>query len=150
MIRHIYTTVVTSELANEIDAVSYSPTLFQSKVSKKSELRITVVGKKVFAVELDSQVVPGAQDDWRRVNAKDIKYLKYALPLEIEQRCVRLVETLGLNFGAIDMVVTPDDRYVFLEINPNGQWAWLEFVCPGIDIRKALVDLLSKGGDGVA
>jgi len=50
---------------------------------------------------------------------------------------VELVARLGLRFGAIDIIVTPDDRYVFLEINPNGQWLWIEEET-GLPIRDAI------------
>ena len=51
-----------------------------------------------------------------------------------------LVKALGLCFGAIDLVLTPDGRYVFLEINPSGQWEWIESLT-GLPISEALCDL---------
>jgi hypothetical protein len=37
-----------------------------------------------------------------------------------------MLANLGLRYGAFDFVRTPDDRFVFLEVNPTGEWAWLE------------------------
>jgi glutathione synthase/RimK-type ligase-like ATP-grasp enzyme len=54
------------------------------------------------------------------------------------------VERLGLCYGAIDMVLTPDGRYVFLEINPNGQYLWIEEAA-GLPISDAICDLLMSG-----
>jgi glutathione synthase/RimK-type ligase-like ATP-grasp enzyme len=48
-----------------------------------------------------------------------------------------------LKFGAIDLILTPAGEYVFLEVNPNGQWAWLDAAVPGLDIRERLIDLLA-------
>jgi glutathione synthase/RimK-type ligase-like ATP-grasp enzyme len=57
-----------------------------------------------------------------------------------------LVKKLGLEFGALDLIVTPDNEYVFVEINPNGQWAWIQQLCPEIPMRETLTDLLIRGG----
>jgi glutathione synthase/RimK-type ligase-like ATP-grasp enzyme len=69
------------------------------------------------------------------------------LPPEIQDKCVRLVEQLELSYGAIDMVLTPEGRYVFLEINPNGQYLWIEEQT-GMPISAALCDLLMDQSKG--
>ena len=56
---------------------------------------------------------------------------------------VLLVRRLGLHYGTIDMVLTPDGRYVFLEINPNGQYLWIEKQS-GLPITEAVCDLLAR------
>jgi len=56
-----------------------------------------------------------------------------------------LLEKFQLNFGAIDMVLTPNDEYVFLELNPNGQWLWLEHLT-GLPISEEMAKLLIKAG----
>ncbi|MDD5032601.1 MAG: hypothetical protein PHC85_00570 [Candidatus Pacebacteria bacterium] len=48
------------------------------------------------------------------------------MPTTEKNKCINIVKRLGLNFGAIDMIVTPNNEYYFLEINANGQWAWIE------------------------
>ena len=55
-----------------------------------------------------------------------------------------MVERLGLCYGAIDMILTPDGRYVFIEINPNGQYLWIEQET-GLPISAAICDLLMGG-----
>ena len=50
----------------------------------------------------------------------------HALPEEIATACQRLMKALNLRFGAVDLVLAPNGQYYFLEINPNGQWLWLE------------------------
>jgi hypothetical protein len=44
----------------------------------------------------------------------------------VEEKLLRLMQRLGLAFGAVDMRRTPDGRHVFLEINPAGQWLFVE------------------------
>ena len=48
------------------------------------------------------------------------------LPERVSEACRDLVQRLGLAFGAIDLLQTTSEEYVFLEVNPNGQWHWLE------------------------
>jgi glutathione synthase/RimK-type ligase-like ATP-grasp enzyme len=136
---------VQSVHAERLADVRYAPSLFQPYIPKETEIRVTIVGSRVFAVELRSQEVLEAKDDWRRVDSKQIKHVPHYLPTELEQKCVELVEALDLSFGAIDLILTPSNEYVFLEINPNGQWAWIQQMCPEINIRDALIDLLEKG-----
>jgi glutathione synthase/RimK-type ligase-like ATP-grasp enzyme len=105
-----------------------------------------VIGKRVFAVAIDSQSQKEARHDWRRSEVQQLPHSPFTLPVDIESKCVDLVEALGLAFGAIDLVLTPEGEFVFLEINPNGQWAWIQQVCPTMPLREALADLLIAGG----
>ena len=111
-----------------LTGVRHSPVFLQKYIAKKTELRITVVGEKVFACEIDSQSCKETEEDWRKhiFVKNDIPHRKYDLPCDIKNKCIRLTKELGLYFGAIDMILTPSNDYVFLEINPNGQWGWIE------------------------
>lgn len=137
----IYTNVVGERDMEYVDNIRYTPTLFQEYVPKDIELRITVVGKKVFAAEIHSQTREKTLVDWRR-DALNLPHKEHQLPKEIEKKCIALVNFFSLHFGAIDMILTPEGRYVFLEINPNGQWAWVEDLT-GMPISEALVELLT-------
>lgn len=81
--------------------------------------------------------------DYRHVGV-EIDYLPHKLPKKIEDLCLRLVSELGLVYGAIDLILTPSDEYVFLEINPNGQWYWVEQLTK-LPMLATLVDLLMNG-----
>lgn len=138
----IFTNRVREEdVRSGMGAVALCPCLFQEYVPKDVEIRATVVGKEVFAAEIHSQEIPEAQSDWRRASTADIPHLPHELPAPVADLCVRLVGHLGLNFGAIDLIRTPEGRYVFLEINPNGQWLWVELLT-GLPITDSLVRLL--------
>jgi glutathione synthase/RimK-type ligase-like ATP-grasp enzyme len=139
-----YTEVVSKRDVGYAYTVRYCPAIFQAYVPKRVELRITVVGRRVFAVEIHSQVSNHTRHDWRRYDMAETPHMAHDLPSGVEQRCVQLVEQLGLCYGAIDMVVTPDGRYVFLEINPNGQYLWIE-EATGLPISDAICDLLMTG-----
>ena len=136
-----YTEIVSRRDVGYTDSVRYVPVLFQAYVPKRVELRVTVVGQQVFAAEIHSQASHRTRHDWRRYDFFKTIYLPHELPREVERRCLQLVERLGLCYGAIDMILTPDNHYVFLEINPNGQYLWIENET-GLAISDALCDLL--------
>lgn len=138
-----YTSVVSPEQAKQINHVQYAPSFFQEYVPKDVELRITVVGDNAFTAEIHSQQRDDTRHDWRR-NALALEHKEHQLPVEIQAKCLALTIKLELQFGAIDMILTPDGRYVFLEINPNGQWAWIEELT-GLPISEALIGLLNQG-----
>lgn len=137
----IYTNIVESKQINQISRVQYTPTFFQEYIPKDVELRITVVGDQIFPAEIHSQQKEETRHDWRH-NALALEHKEHHLPDEIKLKCLELTKAFGLHFGAIDMILTPDGRYVFLEINPNGQWAWIEELT-GLPISEALIGLLS-------
>ena len=117
------------------------PYLFQGLVKKDFDVRVTVIGEKVFAVGIDSQTEEEAELDWRRGAHSGLAHRPFQLPEEIAHRCIALCRHYGLHFGAIDLAVRPDGGYTFFEINPNGQWAWLEEET-GLPLRSTLTDLL--------
>lgn len=139
-----YTEVVSRRDVGYVHTLRYCPAIFQAYVPKRIELRITVVGRRVFAAEIHSQASNRTRHDWRRYDMPETPHMPHELPPEVELRCLQLVERLGLSYGAIDMVVTPDGRYVFLEINPNGQYLWIEEET-GLPISDAICDLLLSG-----
>ena len=137
-----YTEVVTRRDVGYAESIRYAPVIFQAYVPKRLELRVTVVGSRVFSAAIDSQASNHTRHDWRRYDLDQTPHRPHGLPADVEQRCVRLVAELGLCYGAIDLVLTPDGRYVFLEINPNGQYLWIERMT-GLPITDAICDLLT-------
>ncbi len=136
------TTRLTSEHLDYIDLVRSTGGIFQEYVDKLYEVRVTVIGREVFAAQIDSQTVPEASVDWREaVDFQKVKVEAYELPELVANQCVSIVEAYGLEFGAIDLVRTPSGRYVFLEINCNGQWLWVEELT-GQKLLESMVRLL--------
>lgn len=128
------------------ESMRLCPLIVQAYVDKRVELRVTVVGTHVFAAEIHSQAGNHTRLDWRCYDASTARFAVHTLPADVERRCLRLVAELGLRYGAIDLIVTPDGRYVFLEINPSGQWLWIEDAT-GLPISAALAALLRSGAD---
>jgi hypothetical protein len=136
-----FTEVVSKRDLGHVGAVRYCPVILQAYVPKRLELRITVVGHEVFAAEIHSQQTHHTRHDWRRYDLGHTPHRVHDLPPEVHEQCVRLVERLGLAYGAIDMILTPDGRYVFVEINPNGQYLWIEHKT-GLPISAAVCEFL--------
>jgi glutathione synthase/RimK-type ligase-like ATP-grasp enzyme len=137
----LYTHLVERRDVFRADSVQYAPVIFQHYVRKRVELRVTVVGTQVHAAEIDSQASRSTRHDWRHYDDPNVRYQVHVLPDEMQLRCVRLVQTLGLAYSAIDLVLTPEGEYVFLEINSNGQWGWIEQMT-GLPIARAIADWL--------
>ena len=121
----IYTSKVEREHLAELDRVRLTANLFQRYVEKAFEIRVTVIDQTVLSVAIESQHAEASQVDWR-ASYKDLRYRVYDLPDVVKLQCIQLVERLGLVFGALDFIVTPEGDYVFLECNAGGQWEWLE------------------------
>src|SRR5438309_5322132 len=138
----IYTNHVSEESLELLDTVKLSPVIFQSRVQKVSDIRVNVVGTKVFATEIFSQEMEATRVDWRR-DTLSLKHEIHTLPARIEDQCRNLVGSYGLVFGALDLVRTKESDYVFLELNPNGQWAWIEALT-GQPISNTLIDELTS------
>jgi glutathione synthase/RimK-type ligase-like ATP-grasp enzyme len=106
-----------------VEQVSFSPHMFQRCVQKSYDLRVTVVGTEIFGTRIDSQSGRG-KIDWRHDYSVAIE--SFDLPAQISDRCIDLTRKLGLNYGAIDLILTPEGEYIFLEINCAGQFMWIE------------------------
>lgn len=118
------------------------PCLTQEKINKQADIRVTVVGRRVFAHRINSQDHTESRADFRRV--LDLVVEPWELPSELSARLVNMLTTWGIHFAACDFALTPDNRHVFLEANVTGNWLWLE----GPDrfpIVEAIVDDLIEG-----
>ena len=124
--RAIFTNKLKTKDLKELDGLALAPVTFQELIDKVSDIRVTVVAGEVFAAEILSQEHESSRIDWRATDDPHLAHRIHELPYEIADLCRKLVTRLGLNFGAIDLVLKSDGSYVFLEINPNGEWVWLQ------------------------
>lgn len=120
-------------------AIAHAPVIFQRHVPAVADLRVTAVGERLFAAATDVSASSYPQDV--RLNL-DARYEEHQLPDETAQHLHALMRRLGLVYGAIDLRLTPEGRYVFLEINPAGQFLYIEYAT-GQPIADALAADLS-------
>ncbi|TMR35110.1 MvdC/MvdD family ATP grasp protein [Nonomuraea zeae] len=137
-----YTTPITRRRLTDRHRLALSPAILQPYVRKAVELRITVVGERVFAAEIHSQGSRATRYDYRHYEQTFSTYAVHRLPAEVERRCLELTAALGLHYGCIDVILTPEGEYVYLEINPAGQWGWIESAT-GLPISAAIADWLT-------
>ncbi|MDP3748522.1 MAG: hypothetical protein Q8Q88_15895 [Phenylobacterium sp.] len=142
------TTRITEDHEEMLDAVAELPCFFQQYIAKRYELRVTVIGDQVFAAKIHSQDDPRTATDYRDFSA-EILYEAEDLPPEIARRCLDFVRSYGLTYGALDLIVTPDGEYVFLENNPVGQFLFVEQLVPELDMTGALAARLVRGAAGL-
>ncbi len=140
------TTLVTEAELDLLEAVRTAPCLFQEYVPKAVELRVTVIGRQLFAAEIHSQDNERTALDWRHYDV-DIPYRATELPTELTDRCLALVDSYGLNYSALDLIVTPNGQYVFVENNPNGQFMFIEDKVPELAMTEALAGCLIRGAN---
>jgi len=129
-----------------LDNVRFAPLIFQQYVPAEVDLRVTIVGKDVFAAAIHSQETSYAVDF--RMDMAAGRVQAFELPDGVAEALHALMDRLGLVYGAIDMRLTPDGEFVFLEINPAGQWLFIE-ERTGQPITQTFVRLLAEH-DGLA
>lgn len=116
-----------------------APTIFQQMVTDCRELRLTVVGQEIWAAEFKP---PDGMIDGRL--ALDVDYQSHVLPEVIRTAIFELMRRLGLVFGTIDMKLTNEGEYVFLELNPQGQFLYIEMLAD-LPISRSMASLLAEG-----
>lgn len=122
----LYTSVVQESDLLDADSLRHCPMVFQEQIPKSRELRVVYVDGKVFVGALDASLYAASTQDYRTANLDDCPWQPYELPSEIVLCLKRFMAKLGLTFGAFDFIETPNGEYVFLEVNPTGEWGMLE------------------------
>lgn len=117
-----------------------SPVVIQDYISPKIDVRVTVIGNKVYAAKI-VQNNEGIDGDWR-LQKNNLSYIPINLPDDIKNKCIELVKKLDLAFGGIDLIKSGEDYY-FIEINPTGEWAWLVDTA-GFNIYEGICDYLEN------
>ena len=141
--RAVYTTEVKiDEVIEDPDSITISPSIYQNRVNKSHELRVTIVGEEVFIAKVDSQSREETKLDWR-IGDQTTLFSEGSLSEETTNRLLDFHRKSGLVYGAYDFIVNLDGKEIFLECNPNGQWLWLEDSL-GKGISKAIANELSK------
>lgn len=134
------TTLRRDDLANDA-ALAAAPGIFQRKLAKDHEVRVTVMGRTLTAAKILSQGDEATQADWR-LGYQNLRIAPIALPADIAAKCRDYMERARLNFGCFDFVVDPNGHYHFLEINQMGQFLWKEILRPDLPLLQMFCDFL--------
>jgi len=140
----IYTNIVTLDyLKRHADNISSTALMAQEYIAKKVELRVTIIGTNVLACAIHSQDSERTKVDWRRYDFERVKHDVYELPTAVAAKLLAFMDQCNLAFGAVDMIITPDGDFIFLEINPSGQYGWIERLT-GLPISRTIAEVLAN------
>ena len=141
----VYTNRVREEDLAGAESLRHSPMIFQALIPKAYELRVACVAGEIFAGALDATGTSRGHTDWRRASPEECRWQKAELPTEVASSLQVLMSELELVFGAVDLICTPAGEYVFLEVNPSGEWGMLERDL-GLPISEAIARALLEEG----
>lgn len=138
----LYTTSLSAQMLPDESIMALTPGIYQTAIKKQFEVRATFFDTEYVAVKIHNS--DGI--DWRALqNSSGFSLSPHVLPVEIEKRCIALMEKLGIVFGCFDFIVTPGGEYVFLEVNEMGQFLWIEQTLPDLHLLDKFCEfLLSK------
>ncbi|HRI05725.1 MAG TPA: hypothetical protein PLV59_02155 [Candidatus Dojkabacteria bacterium] len=132
-----FATVIPASQTMNYEGLGLTPMIFQQLIHKAYDLRVTVIGNKVFGCKIVSEKI-----DWRVAQSEpETLYTPLDLDKETTEKCLLMNQQLGLNFGAYDFAYSNEGELVFLEINPNGQWGFVENKT-GLPLSKAMAEVL--------
>lgn len=120
-----YTQVITEEDLVDDDLLRVAPGIYQEPVPKAYEVRLTMMGHRPFAARLLSQSTETGRTDWRR-SYGELVMEPMEVPPDVVEKSRSFLESMGLVFGSLDLIVTPDDEWVFVENNQGGQFLFVE------------------------
>lgn len=143
----IYTTRVTRGDLPSDDLVKALPGIYQANVAKAYEVRSTFFGSAHLSASIVAAEYKEGIDDWRILSSQNQEsaWSSHVLPAAIAARVKRLMDRLGIVFGSADFIVTPEGEYVFLEINEQGQFLWLERCAAGLPMLDTFCRFMVEG-----
>jgi ATP-GRASP peptide maturase of grasp-with-spasm system len=147
-----YVTYTCSLSAEDIESLpeNFFPSLFQEQIEKRYEVRVFVLNGTCYSMAIFSQDDAQTEVDFRRYNF-DVpnRNVPYALSDDLEARIAALMDDLGYTTGSIDLIRAADGRYVFLEINPIGQYGMVSQPCNYHLDREIARHLLRVSGESM-
>jgi len=132
---------VTAATIARLEALKHCPVTFQEYVEPRFDVRVTWIGGEAFAMRIDTPSSAFPEDS--RLDLR-VKHERWSLPDDVRAGLNALMTRLGLRFGAIDFRVDAGERYHFLEVNPAGQFAYVE-ILTGLAVIDAMASLLVHG-----
>jgi|694.fasta_scaffold00063_119 glutathione synthase/RimK-type ligase-like ATP-grasp enzyme len=142
-----YTARITPEDDIDFSGLSLAPAIFQEEVRNKNDVRITIVGNQIFPCLITPKESMLNEVDWRiGIQGEEVNYEPFGtFPDHMKTKCLDYLKKLGLSFGVIEFALDEKGNYWFLEINPNGQWGFIEEET-GMNISSSIAEILQKGG----
>jgi hypothetical protein len=128
-----------SDAAEHVADLPLCPTILQEHIRGPGDVRATIVGKHIFSASV--MTAEGRAQIDSRLDP-DAPWAPCDLPDGVASALLELMDALGLVFGTIDLKLTDSGEHVFLEINPQGQFLYIE-ILTGLPISEAVADFLA-------
>ncbi|MFD1532045.1 hypothetical protein ACFSCY_21670 [Pseudonocardia aurantiaca] len=113
---------------DDLGGVDYAAHLFQPFIESEYAVRLTVIGQCFLAVRINAGSERAATD-WRS-DYDNLSYEVIDLPPSVAAGVSAYMKMSGLQYGAWDFLAQQDGTYVALEINPEGNYSWIEEATP--------------------
>ncbi len=139
----VYTNRIGPGDLKALESLCYSPMVFQECIPSEYELRIAYVDGRLLTGAIHTGKIMKGDVDWRSQKQKKIEWEPFHVHEDFADKIRQFMKTIGLAFGALDVMVTPGGQYVFLEVNPTGEWGMLERDLD-LPISDAIADALTK------
>lgn len=122
----LYTELFSNEeISENTMAIRGCPIFSQAYIKKCYEYRVMAIGNRILSCRIDSQASKKTKIDWRHYDFENVEHIQTTLPKQVEKNILTFMKSIGLRYGAIDLIETPNGDFVFLEVNPAGQWGWI-------------------------
>jgi glutathione synthase/RimK-type ligase-like ATP-grasp enzyme len=118
------TTKLSPSDMEKVDQLAYCPMIFQQYIPKEYELRVVYVDGSFFAGKIPNE--HAGVTDWRTISNHRVAWQQYELPESEQEKIHNMMQSLQLTFGAIDIIKNTNGEFVFLEVNPQGEWGMLQ------------------------
>ncbi|NEO87407.1 MAG: hypothetical protein F6J87_24580 [Spirulina sp. SIO3F2] len=141
-----FTRPINHNLLEEMhDSIEIAPVFMQKRIHKQAEYRVTIIGRERFVCRINTEHLDNEliNQDWRVTEPEKLTHTPDKLPDLYLEKLDKMLKIWDLNFGAFDIIKGDDDNLYFIELNPNGQWYWIE-ILTGMPMVKAMVNLIEE------
>lgn len=137
-----YTTQVRLEDLERFKILKQSPGIFQTAIKKKYEVRVTCFGDYIVPAKINSQSHLDEFMEWQTTYKKTVKVDKYKLPMNLEFKIRAFMREMGIVFGTIDFIVNEKNEYIFISLNEQGQFLWIEELNPNFKMLDIFIKFI--------
>jgi glutathione synthase/RimK-type ligase-like ATP-grasp enzyme len=145
--RSAFATVLEAEDISQLpdQDISARVAIYQEQVRKRADVRVVVLGQRAFAFNVIQKNDPGIDSPFSLGELGAMKVEPVELTAREEDRICALVKAMGLEFATVDLALDENGQYVFLDLNPSGQWLFLEVLCPNAQLLPRFCSYLCFG-----
>lgn len=140
----IFTNEINIDSINNLkESINLCPFIIQEKITKECDVRVTVFSDNVFAHRILPKTGLPREVDWRLYKPHELLYNAIRPPEEVSASIRRFMVIMNISYGAFDFCITPKGDWFFIEVNPSGQFAWIE-IATGDKLIDSLIDMLAQ------